>query len=862
MLKKISFYFFIGVSLLIAIWGYFKLIESKEPKSNILEHISDKTFCVIETDSYSELVNQFFRQNIIWNGLSLDSNLNKVKATISYLDSLVVENAELKGILEHNNLFLSCFKQDSTINYLLQFKLKKTSDEHILKTFLEKTFDKNTSTLSLICYYKIVHQKKWLISLYDGIVMISDDLNLLLNSVNLKKEESLSENKNYLSLKTANGAQKTTVFINNNLHPIFNKDIFNSQLIFNTNIKPDQISLSGYSLIDSNSIFKNFEKQNAQALNFYDDLPDNPISFSAISLSDANQAYSFLCPIKQNKNWEFLNDTAMYDIKKEFLTSLDLGILSAKYELNGQIQNITLSKTNDSTKTNYFLKLVSDSSFQINEVLNYRIKPVYQYLFSWLDKEIKNNYISINKNTIAFTSHVDVLNYYINAVSSSKTISKNSAFMNYARNNLMVNCNYLYYENAELINKNKLSSFITINPLNLKSEYYTHLSLLATQSHKSVKVRINLMKESIRKDENNNLNYLWTFSADAKIKNNLHLFKNHTTQDNEIIFQDDDNTLYLMSSTGNLIWKKKLLEPIKSTIYTVDVFKNGKLQVLFNTKNHLYIIDRNGNYLQGYPIKSPANITSNITLLDYNYNRDYRILIACADKKIYNYNIYGLKTDGFIPFKTSEIVELPINYLNVGLSDYLIAVDVAGNIYVFSRKGLGRIDIKNKAIKYLNNIHLLEGSSIDNSKIIYVDEKENLLVKISLADKKENIKLGDELSGFKTSFQVLTDGNQKGILCYGSGAFYGYDLFSNKLVESFNDKAIYTHIDCARLPHKLLYIAFDENSTSVEVINSEGKLEKQYPNVTFKPLIVDLYKDGKQYVLMIENNTIKSVELN
>ena len=136
MLKKISFYFFIGVSLLIAIWGYFKLIESKEPKSNILEHISDKTFCVIETDSYSELVNQFFRQNIIWNGLSLDSNLNKVKATISYLDSLVVENAELKGILEHNNLFLSCFKQDSTINYLLQFKLKKTSDEHILKTFL------------------------------------------------------------------------------------------------------------------------------------------------------------------------------------------------------------------------------------------------------------------------------------------------------------------------------------------------------------------------------------------------------------------------------------------------------------------------------------------------------------------------------------------------------------------------------------------------------------------------------------------------------------------------------------------------------------------------------------------------------
>ena len=143
-----------------------------------------------------------------------------------------------------------------------------------------------------------------------------------------------------------------------------------------------------------------------------------------------------------------------------------------------------------------------------------------------------------------------------------------------------------------------------------------------------------------------------------------------------------------------------------------------------------------------------------------------------------------------------------------------------------------------------------------------MDDKNNLLSKISLIDKKENIKLGDDLNGFKTSFHLINEDNQKDLLCYGNGAIYGYDLFSNKLIEYFNENAVYTNTECVKLTNKLLYVAFDNAEQKTDILNGDGNLIKQFQNTTHKPLVVDLYKNGKQYLLMINNNKINCVELN
>jgi hypothetical protein len=860
--KKISFYLFVSISLAFAIWGYFKLKESKEPHSSVLEHISAKTICLIETNNYSDLINQLVRQNLIWNSFSEDPQLKKAEHNITFLDSLIKENKELKSILDHNKLFFSCYQQSSQTSFLIQFKLKEVNNETYLTRFFQTHFTEDKSTPTLKCYYKIIHGQKWLTCLKDGIVYVSDDLKTIKTQVNLKKEESLAFHKPYLNLLNANGKQKTSVFLNTTSTELFNSDLLNKPCIYATDFQLNQLSLSGYVETDTTTIFHSLANQKSQTINFYTELPDHPVSFSAISISNPVLFHSKLKVNSHKEIWTELNDTALYDIKTEFLNTLENGMISANYQENQTILSLSLLKTTDSEKNKTLFHMMSDSVFVIGDVSVFRLKEDYKTLFSWIQKDNAHKFVGASKNTIALCSNEEMLNSYLNAITTNNTLSKNTVFMNYASNNLLVACNYMYYEHSELLKNNKLKSIVNIDKLNLKELPYTHVSFIASQSKSLMQIRLNLIKENNKPNTLNTSNYLWAFKADSSNIKQLHVFTNHTTQEHEIVFQDNNHTLFLINSTGNLIWKKKLSEPILSAIYTVDMFKNGKLQLLFNTKNHIHIIDRTGKDVEGFPIKAAQDITSPITLLDYDNNKDYRIFIACSDKKIYNYSLNGLKTVGYIPFQTNHRVELPISYVKVGLSDYLMTVDVNGNIYAFSRKGLGRIDFKNKTNKNLNHLYIQEGTNIENTKLIYVDDENKQLHKISFTDKKETLKLGNDIQGFQTNFSFINDDTQKDLICYGSSAFYGYDLFSNKLIEYSNEQAVYDYVECLKTSTKSVFIAFNKTEQKTDIISSEGKLIKQYNNTTERPLVLDLYKNDKHYLLLINHNSVNCVELN
>ena len=90
------------------------------------------------------------------------------------------------------------------------------------------------------------------------------------------------------------------------------------------------------------------------------------------------------------------------------------------------------------------------------------------------------------------------------------------------------------------------------------------------------------------------LKNIWTKQIDARITSTLNLVQNHYTQKWEITFQDENNNLYLISSAGDVIWKRKLDNQIIGSIHQIDSYKNFKLQLLFNTKNKVFPIDRKG----------------------------------------------------------------------------------------------------------------------------------------------------------------------------------------------------------------------------------------------------------------------------
>jgi hypothetical protein len=109
----------------------------------------------------------------------------------------------------------------------------------------------------------------------------------------------------------------------------------------------------------------------------------------------------------------------------------------------------------------------------------------------------------------------------------------------------------------------------------------------------------------------------WETHLDTLIAFKPALVDNHITNEKEIFVQDMKNTIYLINNAGRILWKKNLDEPIIGDVQQIDYYRNQKLQYIFNTASSIYLLDRNGNAVEHYPVKLPARTSQPIAVFDY-----------------------------------------------------------------------------------------------------------------------------------------------------------------------------------------------------------------------------------------------------
>ena len=101
--------------------------------------------------------------------------------------------------------------------------------------------------------------------------------------------------------------------------------------------------------------------------------------------------------------------------------------------------------------------------------------------------------------------------------------------------------------------------------------------------------------------------------------------KNHRNKKYEIVVQDSDYNLYLISTEGKVLWKKQLGGSIQGKIHQVDLYKNGKLQLAFCTNNEFLILDRNGDEVAPFTMSFEGGNLNGLAVFDYENNRKKRI---------------------------------------------------------------------------------------------------------------------------------------------------------------------------------------------------------------------------------------------
>ncbi len=188
-------------------------------------------------------------------------------------------------------------------------------------------------------------------------------------------------------------------------------------------------------------------------------------------------------------------------------------------------------------------------------------------------------------------------------------------------------------------------------------------------------------------------------------------FTNHITGAKEIFIQDMKNNAYLINAAGRVLWKVPLREKINGAIYTIDYLKNGKYQLLFAGRDYLHLLDRNGNYVERYPVKLRSSASNTLALFDYDNNQNYRLLIAGEDKLVYAYDKAGNVVKGWKPFRTNGIVRSEICWFRISGKDFLIVCDET-SLYFIDRTGNIRLTLKEPVTKAQKSaIKLTPGSN-------------------------------------------------------------------------------------------------------------------------------------------------------
>ncbi len=167
-------------------------------------------------------------------------------------------------------------------------------------------------------------------------------------------------------------------------------------------------------------------------------------------------------------------------------------------------------------------------------------------------------------------------------------------------------------------------------------------------------------------------------------------FTNHNTGAKEIFIQDIKNNAYLINAAGRVLWKVPLKEKINGTVYMIDYYRNGKNQLLFSGRNNLHLLDRNGNYVERYPVRLRSPATNSLALFDYDNNSNYRLVIAGEDKLVYTYDRTGSVVKGWEPFRTAGYVTAEAGYYKVSGKDYIIVADES-SLYFLDRSGKTRL---------------------------------------------------------------------------------------------------------------------------------------------------------------------------
>ncbi len=883
------------------------------PDSKVINAVPINSPLIIESNNIINFFDKLQNKSSFWKDLKTIPLFKKLNKQINYFDTLFVRKNYLKeNVLTRPVVISTHITGKDNINFLFLVGLTNNINENKISELIKELLkgngiisqrNYNNTTIYDVKVSKLdIDNFSYTVS--NGIFIFSFSSILVEDAVRqINSNTSLNNDKNFKKVFNTVGINaEANIYINYYYFPkfiglMFDKEYrsyiqaiknFSNWSELDLNIKDDIILLNGFTYTnDSASNYMNiFLNQSPVKLKIEKVFPANTSTFITLGISDFKQFSKDRIKYFKDEgiygeykiNIDKIKNNYDIDIQKLFESFFEEEIALLYTDINdlnvNQNSFVVIKTKSKSQAEESLLKLLIAYSERSNSELsllsgvckidNETSYPYYKMpvngiidlLFGDIFKNTETKYFSFYDNYLIFATNVKSLTTFIHANILQKTLKGDIAYSEFA-DNLSSKSSFYFYTNistSKTFIKNFLSDDLKIG-LDGNINTIKKFQFIAYQFFPSKNMIYNniiLQYNPVVKEKPHTI---WQSHLDTTISFKPKLVINHKTDEKEIFIQDNNNNIYLINYAGRILWKIKLDEKIKSNVYQIDVFKNKKLQYLFSTRSKIYLIDRLGNNVERYPVNLRSPATNGIALFDYDNSRDYRIFVACADKKVYAYDIEGNIIKGWEFEQTEKFVYNSVQHFRIKTTDYIVFKDSL-NTYIVDRRGTEKVKVKKQFPASCNNPFTFEGKSSRNkARLVTTDIKGNVIY--VYFDGKVETKEVKKCS--PNHFFEYKD--------FDGDGWKDFIYVNNNKIEIFNRKTslLMSHTFTSEIKNKPVLYIFPNNNRKIGVVDkandeiylfdSDGEIYEGFPLRGMTMFSVGhLKSSGKMFNLFVGSN--------
>ncbi len=873
--------------IILILVGYLLFSRKSDTALDALRAVPVDAALIFETSDLEGFIHKVNQESKIWKELIHFEGIDRINRQMFFLDSLLKHVSLCKTLVQRNSIYASAH-QTGKNNVGLIWILKIPQGVHDKQihdligdlkgnsAMTEKEY--NRIEIVTIDPGKESGNNSFSYAISNRLLIISSSTILLESALRqIDLEEQITDRMGFRKVSgTAGKNVDANLYVNFEQIPVLLSFLLNDHYSpvvkgsvsigewaeLDVNIKENNVLLNGFSYgSDSATSWLNlFQNQAIPVLQVEEVLPANTVAFLDLGITDFQEfQVNYEQLLKETgqindyqKALTRYQDLFDQDVREVFYSFLEdemgIALMDIKNFTREQNSLLFFKTRSRSEAEDALLNLIRSYAQGKNQsstryISRHRIDaetefPVYELpvaklpetLFGKLFGRAEFTHFTFVDNYLFFGNSAQALSRLVHQNILRKTLQSDLLYTEFAENLSSRSNFHLYIDIPRL--QTILSPYIRtalsegieqhITPLQKLQALGVQFSIDHAMAYNNVFLKFQpLFKEEALT--------VWESLLDTSISFKPQFVENHYTHDNEVFLQDNQNNIYLINSAGRILWKVPLSEKIMGNVYQIDYYKNNKLQLLFNTRSQIHLIDRDGNYVERYPINLRSKATNTISVFDYDKSRDYRIFVAGEDRNVYVHSKEGNIVKGWSFKGTESEVTEEIQHFRIGNRDYIVFADQL-KIYIQDRRGNTRVKLNQVIPKSRRNNVCLDYQPGSSNPRMAITDTAGTVYFISFSGGMETLKIKEYSSEHFFDLEDLDGDGSNDLVFLDHGRLEVYSQNRSKMLTyDFNEDidmkpVCYTFSSTNK---KIGIVSRSENR--IYLINNDGSLYTGFP---------------------------------